>query len=404
MTRSTIGMIAAMAWLLTAAGCASVAPIAAPPQAVEVPAQWAAGVDATAATPGPLAQWWQRFGDAQLSRLVERALQANTSVNSAQAALRQARALRDVTAAGLLPTLDGSASAQRIGTGSGSTKSTVNTFLAGLDASWELDVFGGQRSALQADEASALASAASLGDVQVSVAAEVALDYIALRNAQALLAIARENLASQRETLQITQWRLQAGLVTSLDVEQARTSAEQTAALLPALQKTVDQTSHALSVLVGQAPSALSAELGAASPVPAAPDDLALAFPAETLRQRADVRAAEFEWSAARARVSQAEAARWPSVFARRLAGLGLAHARIAGRRQLAREQRAGQRQRVAVRRRRSARAGRRAASRARAVAAELPLHRARCPEGCRRCAGRPAQRPRAAGAPEGCR
>ncbi|WP_366144078.1 TolC family protein [Candidatus Accumulibacter sp. ACC012] len=119
---------------------------------------------------------------------------------------------------------------------------------------------------MQADEASALASAASLGDVQVSVAAEVALDYIALRNAQALLAIARENLASQRETLQITQWRLQAGLVTSLDVEQARTSAEQTAALLPALQKTVDQTSHALSVLVGQAPSALSAELGCRQP------------------------------------------------------------------------------------------------------------------------------------------
>ena len=106
---------------------------------------------------------------------------------------------------------------------------------------------------------------------------------------------------------------MQAGLATSLDVEQARTSAEQTAALLPALQKTVDQTAHALSVLAGQAPAALSAELGAAGPVPAAPESLALAFPAETLRQRADVRAAEFAWSAARARVSQAEAARWPS-------------------------------------------------------------------------------------------
>jgi NodT family efflux transporter outer membrane factor (OMF) lipoprotein len=313
MTRSRIGMIAAAAWLLTAAGCASVAPIEAPPQAVDVPAQWAAGIDATAATPGRLAQWWQRFGDAQLSRLVERALQANTSVNSAQAALRQARALRDVTAAGLLPTLDASASAQRSRSGSGSAKTEFNAFQVGLDASWELDVFGGKRSALQVSEASVLASAASLGDVQVSIAAEVALVYIALRNAQARLAIAGENLASQRETLQITQWRRQAGLVTSLDVEQARTSAEQTAALLPALQKTVDQTAHALSVLVGQAPAALSAELGAAGPVPVAPDGLALAFPAETLRQRADVRAAGFEWSAARARVSQAEAARWPS-------------------------------------------------------------------------------------------
>jgi NodT family efflux transporter outer membrane factor (OMF) lipoprotein len=313
MTRSTIGMIAAAAWLLTAAGCASVAPIEEPPRAVDVPAQWAAGIDATAATPGRLAHWWQRFGDAQLSRLVERALQANTSVNSAQAALRQARALRDVTAAGLLPTLDASASAQRSRSGSGSAKTEFNAFQVGLDASWELDVFGGKRSALQASEASVLASAASLGDVQVSIAAEVALVYIALRNAQARLTIARENLASQRETLQITQWRRQAGLVTSLDVEQARTSAEQTAALLPALRKTVDQSAHALSVLAGQAPAAVSAELGAAGPVPVAPAGLALAFPVETLRQRADVRAAGFEWSAARARVSQAEAARWPS-------------------------------------------------------------------------------------------
>lgn len=313
MTRSTIRMLAAAAWLLAAAGCASLAPIEAPPQAVEVPAQWAGGVDATAAAPSPLAQWWQRFGDAQLSRLVARALQANTSVNGAQAALREARALRDLSAAGLSPTLGASASVQRTRTGSGSTKTEYNTFQAGLDASWELDVFGGKRSALQASEASVLASAASVGDVQVSIAAEVALDYIALRNAQARLAIARENLASQRETLQIAQWRRQAGLATSLDVEQARTSAEQTAALLPALQKTVDQTAHALSVLAGQAPAALSAELGASGPVPAAPENLALAFPAETLRQRADVRTAEFKWSAARARVSQAEAARWPS-------------------------------------------------------------------------------------------
>lgn len=313
MTRSTISMIAAVTWLLTAAGCASVAPIEAPPQTVDVPAEWAAGIDATASTPGTLAQWWQRFGDTQLSSLVERALQANTSVNSARAALREARALRTVSAAGLLPTLGASASAARNRSGSGSTATEYDTFQAGLDASWELDVFGGNRSVLRASEAGVLASEASLGDVQVSIAAEVALGYITLRNGQARLAIARENLASQRETLQITQWRLQAGLVTSLDVEQARTSAEQTAALLPALQKTIDQTAHALSVLTGQAPTALSAELGAAGPVPAAPDDLALAFPADTLRQRADVRAAGFEWSAARARVSQAEAARWPT-------------------------------------------------------------------------------------------
>ncbi len=89
--------------------------------------------------------------------------------------------------------------------------STGNTFKVGLDASWELDIFGANRSALDASEATAQASAASLGDVQVSIAAEVALSYITLRGAQARLAIADDNLASQLETLQITQWRLQAG-------------------------------------------------------------------------------------------------------------------------------------------------------------------------------------------------
>ena len=88
-------------------------------------------------------------------------------------------------------------------------------------------------------------SAASLGDVQVSVAAELALAYITLRNTQARLAIARDNLASQQETLQITQWRLQAGLVTALDADQARAAAEQTAAQLPQLQTSLEQSGHA---------------------------------------------------------------------------------------------------------------------------------------------------------------
>jgi NodT family efflux transporter outer membrane factor (OMF) lipoprotein len=157
------------------------------------------------------------------------------------------------------------------------------------------------------------AHVASLGDVQVSIAAEVALDYIALRGAQARLAIADANLASQLETLQITQWRLQAGLVTSLEAEQARAAAEQTSAQLPALQTSIEQTWHALAVLTGQPPAALDGVLAVASPVPQAAGDLVLSFPAETLRQRPDVRAAEYEVTAAAARVAQADAARMPN-------------------------------------------------------------------------------------------
>jgi NodT family efflux transporter outer membrane factor (OMF) lipoprotein len=187
-----------------------------------------------------------------------------------------------------------------------------NSFRAGLDASWEPDIFGGRRSALNATEADAKAFEASLGDAQVSVAAEVALAYIQLRGQQAQLGIARTNLASQQETLQITDWRAQAGLITSLEVEQARTAAEQTSAQIPTLETTIAKTRNALSVLTGQRPEALNMLLAESQPVPQAAIGLAQNIPAHTLRQRPDVRAAEHRISAALARVSVAQAARYP--------------------------------------------------------------------------------------------
>jgi multidrug efflux system outer membrane protein len=299
--------------------CASVPSRPAASMPVELPAAWSVSDSATSTDIASLVRWWTRFGDPLLARLVDQALHANTSVAGAQAALRQARALRDVAAAGLLPSVTGSASAQRSKGRSG----TGNDFQAGLDASWELDLFGANRSALGAAEASARASAATLGDVRVSIAAEVALAYIALRNAQARWVIAQANLASQQETLQLTQWRLQAGLVTSLEAEQARAATEQTGAQLPALQSSIEQGRHALAVLTGRPPAALSAELAELAPVPQAADDLALSLPADTLRQRPDVRAAEQQVVAAAARADQTDAARWPTL---RLGGsLGLA-------------------------------------------------------------------------------
>ena len=296
--------------MLVQSGCVAVMPQSAPSVAIEVPVAWstADGMDKDGTS--SLAQWWSRFNDPLLARLVTQALQANTSVKSAQAALLQARALRDVSAAALWPAIGSSASAQRSQSGS---NSAVNTFAVGLDATWELDIFGANRSALATSKAAAQASAASLGDVQVSIAAEVALAYITLRDAQARLTIAKDNLASQQETLQITQWRLQAGLVTSIEAEQARTADEQTRALLPALQTSIEQTCHALAVLTGQPPAALLPQLAAAGPVPQAAEDLALSLPAETLRQRPDVRASEHQVTAAVGRVQQAEAARLPN-------------------------------------------------------------------------------------------
>jgi NodT family efflux transporter outer membrane factor (OMF) lipoprotein len=176
-------------------------------------------------------------------------------------------------------------------------------------------VFGGKRSALRATEADASAAATNLANVQVSLAAEAAVNYIGLRGLQAQLLIARSSLTSQLETLQIIRWRAQAGLASSLDVEQAVAASEQTSAQIPALQTSLAQSVSSLAVLTGQAPGALQATLDAspAAAVPQPAGDLALAFPADTLRQRPDVRTAEHRISAALARVAQADAARYPS-------------------------------------------------------------------------------------------
>lgn len=277
-----------------------------------VPGHWSGVTSPPTAgqTPTAMGNWWQRFNDPLLADLVTQALQANTSVRGAQAALRQARAQRDVQQAGMGPSLGASGSAQRSASGGNDAS---NRFQAGFDASWEPDVFGGQRRGLDASEADAQASATNLGQVQVSLAAEVALTYIELRSLQTRLGIARRNLAAQTETLQITRWRTQAGLASSLDVEQALAASEQTAAQIPALQTGVAQAANSLAVLTGEAPGRLQARLDEPAPVPQAPATLALAFPADTLRQRPDVRTAEWRIEAALARVAQAEAARQPS-------------------------------------------------------------------------------------------
>jgi multidrug efflux system outer membrane protein len=301
--------------LCTVAALAGCSTLQAPPTAeaagVSVPPAWAAPAPPASPEAGSaesLAAWWSRFGDAALTGLIEQALAANTDVASTQAALRQSRALADVQSARLLPSIGADASAQRARSQGGSAS---NTFRAGFDASWEPDIFGANRSASNAASFDALASAASLGNVQVSIAAEVALNYLTLRGAETRLTIASDNLALQEETLQITSWRVQAGLATSLDSEQARAAVEQTRAQIPSLQATIARTRHQLALLTGRTVDALQLPAGAAPP--RLPADLALSFPAETLRQRADVRAAELRVAAAAQQVVSADAARYPS-------------------------------------------------------------------------------------------
>lgn len=305
-------------WLVAAAlgGCAVQPSTLSTGLDATVPVRWtvASAEPIAGQTETALAQWWQRFDDPMLSGLVAQALQSNTDVRAAQAALQQARALRDGKAAGLGPKVNASASAQRSRSGG---NDATDAFQAGFDASWEPDVFGAQRNTLNAAEGDAQAAQANLAQVQVSMAAEVAVTYIDLRGLQARLAIARSNLAAQRETLQIARWRAQAGLASSLDVEQAVAATEQTSAQIPSLTTSLAQDFSSLAVLTGQPlaalQSSLSADVAQVGVVPQAAANLAVAFPAQTLRQRPDVRAAEYRVTAALARVAQADAARYPS-------------------------------------------------------------------------------------------
>ena len=316
-------------WVVLGAlgACASRLPDAAPSPGLEIPAGWSvadgAGSGAMGVGDASLLAWWQRFDDPTLSTLVGSALLSNTSIQGAQAALQQAQALREVAAAALWPTLGGAASAQRSAAGG---KSTGNLIQLGLNSNWAPDVFGARRAAVQAGDADLAASAASLGDVQVQVTAEVALNYLLLRTAQARTLIASDNLASQEETLQLTLWREQAGLVSALEAEQAAAAVQQNRARLPILQTSILQTQHALAVLTGRPPAALTELLGPlarGSGVPQARGDLALRIPAQALRQRPDVRAAEYQVAAALARVGQARAQRWPSFAIGGSLGLG---------------------------------------------------------------------------------
>jgi len=298
--------------------CITVGPDYAPP-ATEVPAEWhrldpAAQPPIATTETGDLQQWWQSLNDPLLTELVEEALQASPDLRSAQVRLREARARRTVAASARFPTVTAAGTATRSEsseeTGSGDTR---ELYRAGFDASWELDVFGGVRRSVEAAEADLAASAENLYNTQVSLAAEVATNYIDVRSLQIRLGIARDNLASQSETLQLTEWRAQAGLVSSQDVEQARSNREQTRAQIPSLETGLAAAEHRLDILLGRTPGSLHSRLAASGNLPAVPDRIAVGIPADTLRQRPDVRAAERALAAETARVGVAEAARYPA-------------------------------------------------------------------------------------------
>jgi NodT family efflux transporter outer membrane factor (OMF) lipoprotein len=303
----------AAAALLSLAGCAAVGPNykASEPNA---PAGWHTelrqGLSAEETSPRQLAGWWTTLNDPLLTSLVEQAVNNNLDLKQATAKVREARARRGISRAGMFPTLDASGSATR-SKSSGSAAS--NSFYSvGFDAGWEVDIFGGVRRAVEAAEADLAASRENLRDVLVSLTAEVALNYLDTRTFQARLAVAEGNLAIQQQTFDLTQSRYEAGLDNELVLQQARYNLESTKAQIPTLRSGLEEAKNRLAVLTGKIPGSVHELLAQTRPIPVIPPTVAVGVPAETLRQRPDIRLAERNFAAQTARIGVATADLYP--------------------------------------------------------------------------------------------
>ena len=258
-----------------------------------------------------LARWWTQFNEPALDALIEKAVAANLDIAQAATRLRQARESLVQARAGYLPQVSGSAGAGRNVSNKGRD---TNSFSLGADASWQIDLFGGIGRGVEAARADLEGSGYDLAAVRVAIVAEVTSNYIQTRLAQERLRIARETLANADDNLQIAGWRVQAGLVSSLDQEQARASRASTAASIPAIETNLAGALNRIAVLTGEAPGESTRPLEQATPIPAAPTDIATGIPADTLRQRPDVRGAERTLAAATARIGVAQAALYPAL------------------------------------------------------------------------------------------
>jgi len=297
------GLAAASLMALALAGCTGLAPeMPALTSIQRVPDQWV--LAEPGATAIPLDQYWTMLGDPLVADFVARAQSGNLDLAQAEARLRLARAGLRQTRADRFPTVNASGGARR-DVGDLATDDVL--FSLGADAAWEADLFGRIDGSIDAARGDLRSAGYSLGDLERVIAAQVASQTVTARALAAQLAIARETLAIQDDNYQIARWRNQAGLANSLDVEQARTQRAQTAATIPQLESNLAAVANAISTLIGEPPGGVYRALGEAPrAVPAPPTDIAISAPADTLRRRPDVSAAEARLAADLERVGVA--------------------------------------------------------------------------------------------------
>jgi outer membrane protein, multidrug efflux system len=269
--------------------------------------------------------WWTSFNDAELDSLIQRAAQSNLDLRVAEARLRQARAVRQMSAADFWPSLDASGSYARAKQSEnqpliGALPLPPNfpfeysVYNAGFDASWEIDFFGAKRRALEAATAESEGAIEARNDAMVSLVAEVARNYVELRGSQQRLEIARRDLKLQEEALELTRARFKGGVTSELDVTRAAALLAGMRATIPPLETTVRSSMYGLAVLLGRGPGELLAELSPPKLVPPAPPEVPIGLPSDLLRRRPDVRRAERQLAAETARVGVAKSEWFPKL------------------------------------------------------------------------------------------
>ncbi|WP_096700836.1 efflux transporter outer membrane subunit [Magnetospirillum sp. 15-1] len=316
-------LVPVLAGLLLAA-CTS--PVGPQESGIETPSLWSrltGSAPAKADPAAPLVQgsdaeveqnWWRRFGDPTLDTLVAEALAGNQTLAMAKARVEEAEAARGLARSRLLPDISAAGSAQRANQGYTTGDKAVSVAEIDLKATWELDLFG--RNQARMAEASALLQSeeATRQGVRVALLAEVARTYFDLRDSLRQIELTRQNLGTQRRTLEIIRAQRQGALASDFDVQRAGARVSATEALIPTLETTRDVALNRLAVLLGRPPGGRDTLLATLSPIQPLDSGIVIAAPAKVLAARPDVRAAERRFAASLSAKDAATAELFPNI------------------------------------------------------------------------------------------
>jgi NodT family efflux transporter outer membrane factor (OMF) lipoprotein len=262
-------------------------------------------------------KWWEVYGDPQLNSLEEQIAVSNQTLKAAQAQFLQARAAVRITRSNLYPTASGSLAISRVGQSqnkplfSSTEPQAYNDFLLPVDVSYEPDIWGRVRRSVEASRSEAQATAADLANVNLSLQAELALDYFSLRGLDAQKKLLDSTVVSYEKALDLTQTRYNGGLASAVDVAQAKTQLETTRAESIDVEVQRSEFEHAIAVLVGQPPAKFALP---PTPLSAPPPEIPPGLPSDLLERRPDISAAERRVQEANANIGVARAAYFPNV------------------------------------------------------------------------------------------